>query len=420
MKRRILTLLLTLVMVLSLLPGTALAVNDSSSAPAVTYADLADINGTALVPDGAGENTELTVADAVRALLLWTGMTEQQLGSFPDDYLAQARSMGMIDADTDADAPCTLAAYRQMKAVADQMYDALHADKLQPLYMNGMAQPIFPYTTGEVTEGYSNDESDIIRYCVYVETNYDTDDDGKLDLVKALVQIPRAAMEGNYKAATIYEARPYITGCNESMNPGENLGSEGYDISKLYSQPDKRVPAGTATTAEAAANADSADWYYWNPYEQMYDYEDLNWYDYLCRKNLIKDIFFDIFVDLFLCYIRIVLCGQYDCIQTVCFSVIIVFYSYLRFSVRSQISQCAVFSYLCQLSGQFVCQRDGQRHIFFCLVCCETEHHTLISCSDGIDLFVRHFMFFCFQRFVDTHSDIGGLLVDGCDHTTVL
>ena len=94
MKRRILTLLLTLVMVLSLLPGTALAVNDSS-APAVTYADLADINGTALVPDGAGENTELTVADAVRALLLWTGMTEQQLGSFPDDYLAQARSMAL-------------------------------------------------------------------------------------------------------------------------------------------------------------------------------------------------------------------------------------------------------------------------------------------------------------------------------------
>ena len=37
-----------------------------------------------------------------------------------------------------------------------------------------------------------------------------------IDLVKALVQIPRAAMEGDYKAATIYEARPYITGCNES------------------------------------------------------------------------------------------------------------------------------------------------------------------------------------------------------------
>lgn len=45
-----------------------------------------------------------------------------------------------------------------------------------------------------------------------METNYDTDADGKRDLVKALVQIPRAAMEGDYKAATIYEARPYITG----------------------------------------------------------------------------------------------------------------------------------------------------------------------------------------------------------------
>lgn len=56
--------------------------------------------------------------------------------------------------------------------------------------MNGMAQPIFPYTTGSVETGYSNADSDVIRYCVYVETNYDTDDDGKLDLVKAVVQVP--------------------------------------------------------------------------------------------------------------------------------------------------------------------------------------------------------------------------------------
>ena len=47
-----------------------------------------------------------------------------------------------------------------------------------------------------MTEGYDNAKSDIIRYCVYVETNYDTDADGSGILVKALVQIPRAAMEG--------------------------------------------------------------------------------------------------------------------------------------------------------------------------------------------------------------------------------
>lgn len=50
MKRRILALLLTLVMALSLLPGTALAVDTGSDTPAVTYADLADIDGTALAP----------------------------------------------------------------------------------------------------------------------------------------------------------------------------------------------------------------------------------------------------------------------------------------------------------------------------------------------------------------------------------
>ena len=192
MKRRLLALLMSLVMILSVLPGAAFA-EPADSSDVLTYADLADIDSSITIPDGASASEELSVADAVRALLLWTGMSEKQLGTFPADYLALARSMGMISADTDTDAACTLDAYRQMKAVANTMYDALHADKLQPLYMNGMAQPIFPYTTGSVETGYSNADSDVIRYCVYVETNYDTDDDGKLDLVKAVVQVPRAA-----------------------------------------------------------------------------------------------------------------------------------------------------------------------------------------------------------------------------------
>ena len=284
MKKRILALLLTLAMVLTVLPGAAYAA-DRADGDVLTYADLAELDQGIEIPKDASATAELSVADAVRALLLWTGMTEEQLGTFPADYLAQARSMGMITEDTDTDAACTLEAYRQMKSVADTMYAALHADKLEPLFMNGMAQPIFPYTTGSMETGYSNENSDIIRYVVYVETNYDTDDDGKLDLVKAVVQIPRAAMEGDYKAATIYEARPYIPGCNSSMSPGSNLGSEAYDITKLYSQPNPRTPEGTATTEEAAAAANSADWYYWNPSERMYDYEDLEWYDYYLTRG---------------------------------------------------------------------------------------------------------------------------------------
>lgn len=278
MKKRMLALLLTLAMVLTVLPSVAAAAEDADDV--LTYADLTEMDQSMESEKSASATKEVTIADMVRTLLLWTGMTEEQLGSFPDDYLAQARSMGMIAEDTDPDAVCTLSAYRKMKRVASVMYDALHADKRKPLFMNGMAQPIFPYTTGSVESGYSNENSDIIRYVVYVETNYDTDDDGKLDLVKAVVQLPRAAMEGDYQAATIFEARPYIAGCNSSKDPGSNLGSKPYDISKMYSQPAARVPAGNATTREVAADADSADWYYRDTSTWTNVYEDLEWYDY--------------------------------------------------------------------------------------------------------------------------------------------
>ena len=156
-------------------------------------------------PDQAVTNQE-----AVAYLLRWAGMEESQLGTYPADYNAMADSMGMTDGieGYTPTATCTQGNLAVMKQSAQVLYDALHGDTLEPLFMNGMAQPIFPYTTGAVEEGYDNANSDIIRFFVYVETDYDTDDDGKLDLVKALVQLPRAAMEGDYQAATIYEARP--------------------------------------------------------------------------------------------------------------------------------------------------------------------------------------------------------------------
>ena len=40
---------------------------------------------------------------------------------------------------------------------------------------------------------------DIVRYVVYVETDYDTDGDGKPDLVKTFVQVPKAAVKGIIK-----------------------------------------------------------------------------------------------------------------------------------------------------------------------------------------------------------------------------
>ena len=72
---------------------------------------------------------------------------------------------------------------------------------------DGMLQPMLQYSDPRASD-YSNEDSDILRFCVYVETDHDTDNDGMADLVKALIQVPRAAAEGKYKAAAIYDPTP--------------------------------------------------------------------------------------------------------------------------------------------------------------------------------------------------------------------
>ena len=76
---------------------------------------------------------------------------------------------------------------------------------------DGMAQPVVSYSDAQRPD-YSNENSDILRFVVYVETDYDTDLDGKPDLIKTMVQVPRAAAEGSCRVPAIYEARPYIAG----------------------------------------------------------------------------------------------------------------------------------------------------------------------------------------------------------------
>ena len=223
-----------------------------------------------------------TVQKAIKEVLDSSGLAPEQLGTYPYDYNAFAESLGMIADSEDQqalDAPVTEAQTAEMLDIREQIQTAVNDGV--PLFLNGKAQPIFPYTSGAVESGYSNEDSEIIRYFVYVETNYDTDDDGKLDLVKTLVQLPRSAAEGNYKASVIYEARPYITGCTP-YGAVQAYDFSGYDMSKLDSQPSPRVPSQEEPvgTMEHAKNADSTEWYYWNPYESKYMYEDLTWYDY--------------------------------------------------------------------------------------------------------------------------------------------
>ena len=65
-----------------------------------------------------------------------------------------------------------------------------------PVFENGLAQPVFKFTDGKTGEKYDPATSSIVRYCVYVESDYDMDGDGKRDFVKAFIQVPRSAVEG--------------------------------------------------------------------------------------------------------------------------------------------------------------------------------------------------------------------------------
>ena len=259
----------------------------SSEAP-VTAQDLAKVTGSTVASDQASK--ELTVQDAVNGLLQWAATDPSQLGQNQADRERFAKSLGLIEKSEDLTRKIGQPELTKMYETAKKLYDAYRAEKKSPLFLNGRAQPIFPYTTGEkADEDYKYEDSEIVRFPVYVETDYDTDADGKPDLVKAIVQLPKAVARGDFKAATILEARPYVAGTlDENYVTLESLGlpTDGsYDMKKLREQPAKRQAVGSSSTVEAAKKAKASDWYYYSPYEYIYDYENLNWYDYFLVRG---------------------------------------------------------------------------------------------------------------------------------------
>lgn len=286
MKKRAASIALVLSMILSFTcQAGAIDANSGDDGQQVsTYAAL----------EASAQSGGLTKLNAVKYILLDCGMKKTQFPSGDSDYIAMAKSVGIADDKFDGSAACSLEELNTManSTAAVNLRNAVKNGT--PLFVDGVAQPIFPYTSGVPTkDGYSNDKSDIIRYSVYVETNYDTDGDGKLDLVKALVQLPRAAAEGKYKAATIYDARPYITGCTDNGKArgiDYTKGDQKYNLNNLYVQPAAREAQGTANTMDTAKKAKAEEWYYLSPYESspkdpFYDYEDLDWYDYFLVRG---------------------------------------------------------------------------------------------------------------------------------------
>ena len=289
MKKRAASLALVLSMILSFTcqAGAVDANSGDDGQQVSTYAAL----------EASAQSGGLTKLNAVKYILLDCGMKETQFPSGDSDYIAMAKSVGIADDKFDGSAACSLEELHTManSTAAVNLRNAVKNGT--PLFVNGVAQPIFPYTSGVPTkDGYSNDKSDIIRYSVYVETNYDTDGDGKLDLVKALVQLPRAAATNpnNHNFATIMDARPYITGCTDNGDDRKftyKEGDLGYDLNSLYgSAKYQRVSNREMSTMDAAKKATADEWYYVSPYESgswgdFYDYEDLDWYDYFLVRG---------------------------------------------------------------------------------------------------------------------------------------
>lgn len=105
---------------------------------------------------------------------------------------------------------------------------------------DGMAQPVFAYSDVHA-KGYRNAGSELYRFIVYVETDYDTDLDGKCDLVKTYVQVPRAAVEGKYRAPVIFQADPYSAGMRANGS-SFMFADEPVDDAALMGRPEHRVP----------------------------------------------------------------------------------------------------------------------------------------------------------------------------------
>ena len=72
----------------------------------------------------------------------------------------------------------------------------------EPIFFNGKAQPVF-------------DTNKLIHEVVYVESELDTDQDGKRDLLKVIITRP-AMTDNGMKVPTIFTASPYYLGTNDA------------------------------------------------------------------------------------------------------------------------------------------------------------------------------------------------------------
>ena len=103
----------------------------------------------------------------------------------------------------------------------------LFATSLQPLSAQEKAVPVFQDGEAQVVPAF---KSDWIEHDLFVETEFDSDDDGKMDRVHVSVTRPKQTDTEGLKVPVIYQSSPYYAGMGSSSteymwNPRHNLNT---------------------------------------------------------------------------------------------------------------------------------------------------------------------------------------------------
>ena len=103
---------------------------------------------TYVVLEASAQSGGPTKLGAVKYILLDCGMKETQFPSGDSDYIAMAKSVGIADDKFDGSAACSLEELHTManSTAAVNLHNAVKNGT--PLFVDGVAQPIFPYTSG--------------------------------------------------------------------------------------------------------------------------------------------------------------------------------------------------------------------------------------------------------------------------------
>jgi predicted acyl esterase len=112
---------------------------------------------------------------------------------------------------------------------------------VQPTFVNGLAQPVF-----------SGNSADWVRGQVWVQTDFDSDGDGKPDRMHAEYSVPGEAVAEGLKVPAIYEDSPYFAGTARSY-------SNWVVDHELGTRPDSRPFAPFWTAKDTVAQGISGD-----------------------------------------------------------------------------------------------------------------------------------------------------------------